>query len=441
MSHLEPSCSTEVNRKNSRAYFGEWTGNRAIVSLSTNSGSQTIPFQQWRNVKEAFTPELVARAINESPIAVRRCIDPFGGSGTTGLACQFLGVHPVIVEVNPYLADLTEAKLTSYPSTRVLCRDLGDVLRTCVNDLAGDIDRHFSAAPSTFVEPGKDGRWIFSKEVAERLAALIETIDKLDGESRNLFKVLLGGILNEVSNVVVSGKGRRYRRSWRERVVPPEQVTTLFSCSVRAAIQDICRFGYRAVNSYQLMRGDSRTSLVGIEPCELAVFSPPYPNSFDYTDVYNVELWTLGYLDSPNANSTLRSSTLSSHVQKFKEGNRHAPTDSQTLSEVIEELHSKDSELWDRRIPKMIGAYFRELLVVLDQLSHILVKGGTAWIIVGDSSYAGVQIPVGKILEELIKNRDWRLLTTESLRSMRTSAQQGGIRRLPEQLLVLENER
>ena len=441
MSDIEPGCSTGVNRKNSRACFGEWTGNRKIVSLSTNSGSPVIPYQQWRNVKEAFTPELVARAISESPIAVRRCIDPFGGSGTTGLACQFLGVHPVMVEVNPYLADLTEAKLTSYPSTRVLCRDLADVLRTCANDLEGDIDRHFSASPSTFVDPGKDGRWVFSKEVAERLAALIDTIDELDTKSRNLFKVLLGGILIEVSNVVVSGKGRRYRRNWKERVVPPEQVTALFSCSVRAAIEDICRFGCRAVNSYQLMRGDSRTTLVGIETCELAVFSPPYPNSFDSTDVYNVELWTLGYLDSPNANSTLRKSTFSSHVQTSKESKCHAPTDSQTLSDVMEELHSKGSDLWDSRIPKMIGAYFSELLVVLEQLSNILVKGGTAWIVVGDSSYAGVQIPVGKILKELIKNRNWRLLTAESLRSMRTSAQQGGIMRLPEQLLVLGNER
>lgn len=49
--------------------------------------------------------------------------------------------------------------------------------------------------------------------------------------------------------------------------------------------------------------------------CDLAVFSPPYPNSFDYTDVYNIELWTLGYIRDAASNQRLRSATLSSHVQ------------------------------------------------------------------------------------------------------------------------------
>ena len=58
--------------------------------------------------------ELMARAVAESTIPVQRCLDPFGGSGTTALACQFLGTEPITIEVNPFLADLIEAKLTDY---------------------------------------------------------------------------------------------------------------------------------------------------------------------------------------------------------------------------------------------------------------------------------------------------------------------------------------
>ncbi len=67
--------------------FEEWTKGRTVSSLGTNSGALELPFQSWKHFKEAFAPELVARAIAQNPIPVKRCLDPFGGSGTTALAC------------------------------------------------------------------------------------------------------------------------------------------------------------------------------------------------------------------------------------------------------------------------------------------------------------------------------------------------------------------
>ena len=428
-----------MSQQDQQTTFRDWTSDREVTSLGTNAGSRTLPFQDWRKFKEAFAPELIARAFNESPIPVQRCIDPFGGSGTTGLACQFLGVHPVVAEVNPYLADLIEAKLTPYASTETLIRDLNLIVEASTYDIPCDARSVFATAPRTLVEPGHSGRWIFDREVAERIVALRHAFGDLDEMSRRLFRVLLGGILVEVSNIRVSGKGRRYRRRWKDRIVPPSRVEELFTASARRAIEDIGQFAPRPVTSYEVLRGDSRDTLHDIEPCELAVFSPPYPNSSDYTDVYNVELWALGYLDGPRANSILRSATLSSHVQ-ISRNFAEAPVGSSTLTEVLAKLDRQRHELWDRKIPAMVGAYFSDLVDVLDHLSRILVPGGSAWMVVGDSRYAGVQIPVAKVLEELVDNRGWKVLTTEPFRSMRTSPQQGGERMLNERLLVLVND-
>ena len=60
------------------------------------------------------------------------------------------------------------------------------------------------------------------------------------------------------------------------------------------AIEDIVRFGRRPCTQYTLLRGDARTVIAEAPPADFALFSPPYPNSFDYTDIYNVELWMLG---------------------------------------------------------------------------------------------------------------------------------------------------
>lgn len=163
-------------------------------------------FAAWLGL-EAYAPELVEKAVQESRIPVRRALDPFGGSGTTALACQFLGVHPTTVEVNPFLADLIEAKLTRYDAD-ALARDLGR-LASERHDVPAAVSIRLRQLPPTFVQPGINDRWIFDREVAIRIATLLQRIEGLSTAShQRLFKVLLGGIVIDVSNVVVSGNLR-----------------------------------------------------------------------------------------------------------------------------------------------------------------------------------------------------------------------------------------
>src|SRR5690606_28785521 len=191
--------------------FEQWTKGREVPTLGTNAGAERLPFQGWRHFKEAFAPELVARAIKECEIPVKRCIDPFGGSGTTALACQFLGVEPVTIEVNPYLADLIEAKLGQYDTTSLL-QELGQIVRTVrnINSTVHDL----SWLPPSFVEPGVKERWLFEKAVAQRIESYRLAIEQVPSAlHRMFFKAILGGFIVDVSNVYINGKGRRYRKN------------------------------------------------------------------------------------------------------------------------------------------------------------------------------------------------------------------------------------
>ncbi len=416
--------------------FDEFTGHRRIATLGTNAGAtSSLPFQAWRKFKEAFAPELIQRAISESKIDVARCVDPFGGSGTTSLACQFLGVQPTTVEVNPFLADLIEAKLSNYNADNI-ASDLGVVLRKA-NRRKGGVATAFKGAPPTFVEPGKEGRWIFDASVAARIAAIRSAIDDLpSAKHRRLFRVLLGGILTDVSNVIVSGKGRRYRRAWQELDRDPRSVDHKFSEAVKFAVAEIHAFGRRSCLSYDLLRGDARAVDFAGEKFDLAVFSPPYPNSFDYTDVYNVELWGLGYLSDSASNAHLRRSTLSSHVQ-IKREFAPPPTGSSKLTRAVVRLRARREDLWNPHIPEMVGAYFSDMLAVLANLRRAMRKRSMVWMIVGDSKYNDVHVRVADILADLVEMRGWKVTELEACRSMRASAQQGGKPQLRETLLVL----
>ena len=415
--------------------FEEWTRRRQPLALGTNSGTAPLAFQNWRRFKEAFAPELIERAVSETSEALGRavmtCLEPCAGSGTTPLACQFLGVHPLAIEVNPYLADLIEAKLTVV-DVEVAARRLGEVL-----SLARSVDPRevYAGAAPTFVEPGKKGRYLFSAEIAARMAALLSAILNVrEKPVRRLFRVLLGSAVLDVCNATVSGKGRRYRRNWEKLRYSKDDLDRAFQSAVESAIYDIARYSNRRTLNYQVLKGDARMIIKHVPPVDVAVFSPPYPNSFDYTDVYNIELWALGYLKSSKDNLNLRNQTLRSHVQIFRDysAKRSTPIVAQTVKAL-----KVANGLWNKHIPDMIGAYFADIEIILSGVREKLARSGRAYVVVGDSKYAGVEVPVADALTELGSLLNYTVQCVEPFRSMRASPQQGGREELNETLIVL----
>lgn len=415
--------------------FDEWIGKRMPVALGTNAGAQPLAFQNWRRFKEAFAPELIARAVRETSSAlgrpVRSSIDPFAGSGTTLLASQFLGVEPIGIEVNPFLADLVEAKLTPVDGQAV-ARSLTEVISG-----ARALDPHvfYSGAPATFVEPGVKGRYLFNEPVAARLCGLVDAILRLrDVPIQRLLRVLLGTAALEACNAVVSGKGRRYRRNWEDRRVTPDDLDREFVKSVEAAVFDATRYARRRSLTFNLLRGDARERIREPVGADVAIFSPPYPNSFDYTDVYNIELWALGYLRAPAENTKLRNATLRSHVQIKRDMSTGTLTP--MIADAVERLRQAP-DLWNRAIPDMVGAYFTDLEGILRELRRMLPEQGRVYMVVGDSRYSGVDVPVGAGLAAMAPDLGFAVLEAEPFRSMRASPQQGGRLELAESLLTL----
>lgn len=426
-------ASREILKDVRGGSFDEWIGGRVANQLSTNRGADTLPFQRWHRFKEAFSPELIAEAVRSSPIPVRRLADPFGGSGTSALAAQFLGVEPSTIEVNPFLADLITAKLSPYRVSSLLTA-LGRVTRKASASRVRGA-HYVRSLPKTFVEPGGKDRWLFDLPVAVqifRLRAAIE--EETDPTTARLFRVLLGGLITGFSNAVVSGKGRRYRDNWQERRVDPTCVIPTFANAVAAAIVEITACAARLVRTSTVLHGDSRALFSGLQPVDQIVCSPPYPNSFDYTDVYNMELWMLGYLTSSESNASLRRATLSSHVQISRAFDAAPRTP--MLDRTMRALNKVADELWDPRIPAMVGAYFADLQKLLQASARLLPHKGQAWFVVGDSQYANVHVKVAKILAALAPSAGLRVERTAPFRSMRVSPQQSGRHMLSEDLIV-----
>lgn len=403
---------------------------------SSNQPSLSLPFQRWFKFKEAFAPNLVVECLRSLDYEPASCLDAFGGCGTTGLTAQFLGIKPVLIEVNPFIADLAEAKLSEYDLVKLQSCFI-EVQRNAMAARVDDPLAFLGEAPRTFCQSRKIDRWLFTKPTLARIIAYRQSIEILQDEpSKRLLKVLLGACLVPLSNVVVNGKGRKYRRGWENRESTYRDVDRLFAGAFRMALSDIAIYASRAGKEYDLYRGSSLDLVPQIENVETAIFSPPYPNSFDYTDIYNVELWTLGYLQQRVEDRALRTSTLRSHIQVELEERGTAP-DSKTLREVMRKLTVERDSLWDQRIPEMVEGYFSDLSTLMSHLKSKLRPDGDAFLIVGDSSYNGIVVDVARILAETARSHGYRVVSSTEVRRMRKSAQQGGRRQLGEHVLRL----
>lgn len=402
---------------------------------TTNQAAQGIAFQRWFHFKEAFSPSFVTTAIETLGFRPNHVVDPFGGSGTTAITCQLLGINATTIEVNPFLADVIRAK-TSNVSAETLI-DAAKSFRRSLSHTKSDLSV-LDHLPPTFIESSDKERWIFSESFALRLSQYLKCIRQIrDADVQRFFKVALGAVLVECSNVYINGKGRRYRGKWQETQADAELLDFRFHEQFNTAFEDVLRFEGRPTPDVGVLQGDSRVAMEQIKtPADLVVFSPPYPNSFDYTDIYNVELWTLGYLSSTKENIHLRRSTVHSHVQIQRVTGRPI-NPSNSLSAAVKELEKRRDELWDRGIPEMVLGYFRDLEKILLESLRLLSARGKVLMVVGDSRYAGVLIDVPSILVELADAIGFKRAQIFEVRKMRASAQQGGNHHLRECIVDL----
>ncbi|MFT7776611.1 SAM-dependent methyltransferase [Roseateles sp.] len=405
------------------------------AALTTYQDGQDTAFQRWFHFKEAFSPEFVTAAVSSLGYRPQHVIDPFGGSGTSAITSQLLSIDATTVEVNPFLADVIKAKVS--PLTADMLRSAAADFLARLQGTPADLGR-LAHLPSTFVEAEGKDRWIFPSDVAGRLSQYLACIDAIeDIDVQRFFRVVLGAILVDCSNVYVNGKGRRYRGAWKLNQPTTEKLDEHFGRQFNTSFEDVLRFERRPRSRVAVIHGDSRTALRQVEtPADLIVFSPPYPNSFDYTDIYNVELWVLGYIGCAADNTKLRNETLRSHVQ-IRRGYDAPVGESTTLTRTLSALQDCRAALWDSSIPEMVGAYFRDLELVLEQSKRLLVSTGRVMMVVGDSRYANVRIEVATVLAELARSMGFGQVTIKEVRQMRSSAQQGGEYQLAESIVEL----
>jgi DNA modification methylase len=381
--------------------FTEGTDFSGMLSFTEN---RTEPIHRWYNFKEGYSHRLVRKVLERYPIPAQypAVLDSFCGSGTTLVVAQSCDIPAVGVEINPFAALVSRIK-TSWHQINP------DVLEQVLEKVLSDSYSEGVALPdlTTFHQEK-----FFPNGSALELFRLFNVIKRRRGissEIKNILQLDLAATIEDVSHLHKDGRLLRYRQ--REVMSPKEAL----EYRTKIIIEDLQLKSKKPTNNATVIQGDARkinSLLINKNISKkfgLILYSPPYLNNFDYSEVYKCELWLLGMINSYEQWRKLRQSTFRSHPScKFRETQylRSHP-DLRDVWMLVEQA-ARCPDIGDQRVrrdaPNIIRGYFDDVLTMLQEQLIRLAPEGHIVCVVGNSKHGILHIPTDTLIAKIGKS-------------------------------------
>ena len=366
----------------------------------------------WLRLTPAYSYRLVAEAladrIDDAPVV----LDPFSGSGTTGLVAAEHGLRAHLVDVNPFLVWFATAKTRTYDVTDLdRVHEVGHAMARQAPDLCHE-ERW---APALH----RIERWWRPAELdaLQRLRHLLDEVDVSEPVA-DLLRVVLCRTLIAVSNAAfdhqsmsfaadADGGAARAPAAW---TVWADELETLLD-SARADLD-----GHVTVHL-----GDAR-ELAGTvpEPVDLLYTSPPYANRMSYVRELRPYMYWLRYLTEPADAGELDWSAIggtwgvaTSRVGGW-EPEQDLPLDGELTGtcEAIRSSGGRNADLLARYVHKYTEDMWRHFRSAVE----VLRPGGQAIYVVGNSTFFGEVVPVQDWYARLLTEAGFRDVTVRTIR-------------------------
>ena len=370
-----------------------------LVNSSSNEGTLNLVFPY----KESFSPNLVPYLINRYDIKkYLSLLDPFLGTGSVFTndypkKCYGFDTSPLAIELS--LAKISKLSNSDYKRAEIILSEFKK------NDLC------------EYDYP----KWKSYMKYASKTKynVVMSIIHKFDNENENLrrfIKYVIISNLDKIFDYKRDGNGIKYRVS----KIKEEDTVNYIKGLLNEALKLKKKFDKtndKEINFYNESVVKTNNKLQGID---LVVTSPPYANMFDYFEVYKMELWTSGLIDSYEQWKQFKKSALRSN--KNSDINKNEVIKDNELLTLATKLMHKNSV--DSTTINMVNNYFYDMKIVMEKMYHFLNKKGYMFIVVGNSFYGGVPIITDEILIEEAKKLGFKCVDMIISRKLSTSSQQ-----------------
>ena len=377
------------------------------LSRAVNFGPNSdYPVHRWFHFKEGFAANLFALAKIDTNSLKRPegiFVDPFCGSGTS-LLCGDLqhewAGRSIGIEVNPFLAFVAKTKLDwrlyDPERIRVLSKEI------LAESLRMEIEPDEWPSLSTL-----SNERMFHRQRVSALVDAINRIKEVELPYRNPLLLGVSVVAEGVSNYRKTGRALRVIHSKAERARRADlKVERELADTWASYASDLVELGGRRrgeTGKRDILVGDGRSMEavdgLGVRRGEvtLITYSPPYLNHIDYTEVYKVELWLLGFLRNQSAMKELRARTVRSHASvQTPPGKPCLSPAAEDAINIASEMVASAGDSWHQQFPQVAASYLADLQLALNNQFRYLRPGGRSLCIIGNSAHGakGSRVPI-----------------------------------------------
>jgi hypothetical protein len=381
---------------------------------------------RWLAYKEAFSPALVREVLDHWGKVDGPLLDPFAGSGTS----LYVAVERDIPSIGVELLDYPRWAAQTMLSARFA--DADRLQRVCAETIGAAARRGRGERLHDFPAPA--AAWAISAEVANTLAALRSTLPPRGNSlEADLAHLALLSVVETVSTSVKDGTSLRHRSPRREgRTTRPGRkdlyfsridVVQQFRAAARAIADDLPKLPSGDAAAI-VHRADARDLPLDDNSVGCVVFSPPYPNRYDYTAVYQLELAVGGFVDTAVELKALRKSLLRSHLES------PAPVSPAFIEPAVVEVLRAVGEATRGNPPgggrtmRMLVGYFDDMRIVLNEIARVTRPGAPVACVISTQTYFGVAVPTDLMLAALAQRAGLSIEALWILRRKRVAVQQ-----------------
>ena len=383
----------------------------------TFKGNAGVARHDWLRLTPAYSYSLVKRSLsNVDPSSV--ILDPFAGTGTTGLVAAEYGMRAKLLDLNPFLVWLVRTKCRNYSHSEIRAARQQSIVVLDHTALSNGQD--ISVPPIHRIE-----RW-WDAETLDRLALLKYSIKDLSTGSPqdDLLWIAFCRVMIAMSNAAFNHQSMSFRDTSGLQYglftceARSHEVSERFDSEVKSILESAANNLSGAV---AVSQDDARVmDSIADGTVDVIHTSPPYPNRMSYIRELRPYMYWLGYLTNSRQAGELDWQAIggtwgvaTSRLSTW-DATAHLPLGNE-LSSLLQQITASGKPN-ARLLAKYVHKYFYDMLDHFKEAYRVMKSGGRATYIVGNSSYYGNIVPAERWYAILLTAVGFKDVTVEVLR-------------------------
>ncbi|MEW5986321.1 MAG: SAM-dependent methyltransferase [Chloroflexota bacterium] len=367
----------------------------------------------WLRLTPAYSVKIVEQILTEHP-TVGHVLDPFAGTGTTGLVCGQFGYRCDLVDLNPFLVWLTRVKTANYEPNVLLqaqkrTRDIYLRVADCIPSTA-----------DLWVPPiHNPTRW-WPENRLPVLARIYREICQTCCEAspaKDLLLVAFCHLLIHWSNAAFNHQSISFKTNGGGQLSLLDEAQEIARSFVEVTQTVLTAAQEQIKGKVFVIQADSRYVPQPADHLyDCVITSPPYPNRMSYIRELRPYMYWLGYLKEASEAGEMDWQAIggtwgvaTSRLERWQPGGEVIAYPG--FEKVITEIASQSPVL-----ANYVHKYFTDVLKHLRSLPPTLSRGARVFYVVGNSKFYDTLVPVESIYGSLLRQCGFGDVKIEVLR-------------------------